>query len=55
MSDAFTRLQGLLRQLFQFVSADLDFGVYRIMNHRGNGVERNPCPAPGVLYDAVRP
>ena len=33
MSDAFTRMQDLLRQLFQFESKELDFGSYRIMNH----------------------
>ncbi len=33
-TDALTRLQGLLRELFQFENADLDFGIYRIMNHK---------------------
>ena len=28
------RFQGLLRDLFQFDCADLDFGIYRIMNHK---------------------
>jgi adenine-specific DNA-methyltransferase len=28
------RLRGLLRELFQFDRADLDFGIYRIMNQR---------------------
>ena len=39
MSDAFTRLQELLRELFQFDSRDLDFGIYRIMNHKRGVVE----------------
>ena len=39
MSDAFTRLQELLRQLFQFDNKDLDFGIYRIMNHKRGAVE----------------
>ncbi|HZY66337.1 MAG: hypothetical protein M3N10_10195 [Actinomycetota bacterium] len=39
MSDAFTRLQELLRQLFQFDNKDLDFGIYRIMNHKRDVVE----------------
>ena len=39
MSDAFARLQGLLRELFQFDNKDLDFGIYRIMNHKRGAVE----------------
>lgn len=39
MSDAFTRLQELLRELFQFDNKDLDFGIYRIMNHKRGAVE----------------
>jgi adenine-specific DNA-methyltransferase len=34
------RLQSLLRELFQFDSADLDFGIYRIMNQKRAEVER---------------
>ena len=34
------KFQGLLRQLFQFDCADLDFGIYRIMNHKRDAVER---------------
>jgi adenine-specific DNA-methyltransferase len=34
------RLKGLLRSLFQFDSADLDFGIYRIMNKKRNEIER---------------
>ncbi len=30
----YDRLRGLLRELFQFDRADLDFGIYRIMNQR---------------------
>jgi adenine-specific DNA-methyltransferase len=29
-----TKFQQLLRELFQFDCADLDFGIYRIMNHK---------------------
>ena len=32
--------QALLRDLFQFDCADLDFGIYRIMNHKRDAVER---------------
>ena len=35
-----TKFQGLLRELFQFDCADLDFGIYRIMNHKRDVVER---------------
>ena len=40
MGDAFGRLQDLLRQLFQFESGDLDFGIYRIMNHKRGEIRR---------------
>ena len=34
------KFQTLLRELFQFDRADLDFGVYRIMNHKRGAVEK---------------
>mgnify|MGYP001574216747 CR=1 FL=1 len=34
-----TRLQNLLRELFQFDSADLDFGIYRILHQRRAEIE----------------
>lgn len=34
------KFQDLLRELFQFDCADLDFGIYRIMNHKRNVVEQ---------------
>jgi len=34
------KLQRLLREMFQFDCADLDFGIYRIMNHKRDAVER---------------
>ena len=34
------KFQGLLRELFQFDCADLDFGIYRIMNHKREVVDR---------------
>ena len=34
------KFQKLLRELFQFDCADLDFGIYRIMNHKRDAVER---------------
>ncbi len=33
-SPALRRFQDLLRELFQFDCADLDFGIYRILNHK---------------------
>ena len=35
-----TKFQGLLRELFQFDCADVDFGIYRIMNHKRDAIER---------------
>lgn len=34
------KFQCLLRDLFQFDCADLDFGIYRIMNHKRQVIER---------------
>ena len=38
--DNLTKFQNLLRELFQFDCADLDFGIYRIMNHKRDVVEQ---------------
>lgn len=40
MNDALAKFQELLRELFQFDCADLDFGIYRIMNHKRDVIER---------------
>jgi adenine-specific DNA-methyltransferase len=40
MGDIQAKFQQLLRELFQFDSADLDFGIYRIMNHKREAIER---------------
>jgi adenine-specific DNA-methyltransferase len=34
------KFQSLLRELFQFDCADLDFGIYRIMNYKRDVIER---------------
>ncbi|MBP8123747.1 MAG: site-specific DNA-methyltransferase [Caldilineaceae bacterium] len=34
------KLQKLLRDLFQFDTADLDFGIYKILHHRKDEIER---------------
>ncbi len=42
------KFQNLLRELFQFDCADLDFGIYRIMNDKRVVIERfieRPEPA----------
>ena len=40
MNDLKAKFQNLLRELFQFDLADLDFGIYRIMNHKRRVIER---------------
>ncbi len=39
-TDALGRLQALLSELFQFESKELDFGIYRIMNHKRTEIRR---------------
>ena len=40
MASSLEKFQELLRELFQFDCADLDFGIYRIMNHKRDVIER---------------
>ena len=40
MASSLEKFQDLLRELFQFDCADLDFGIYRIMNHKRDVIER---------------
>ncbi len=40
MNESLKKFQSLLRELFQFDCADLDFGIYRIMNHKRDVIER---------------
>ena len=40
MSQHLHKFQELLRELFQFDCADLDFGIYRIMNHKRDLIEQ---------------
>ncbi len=40
MADAMGKFQQLLRELFQFDCADLDFGIYRIMNYKREAIEK---------------
>ena len=39
-ADSLETLKDLLRDLFQFDNRDLDFGIYRIMNHKRVEIER---------------
>jgi adenine-specific DNA-methyltransferase len=38
-TNAIERLKILLKTLFQFDAGELDFGIYRIMNHRRKEIE----------------
>ena len=40
MNDSLKKFQRLLRELFQFDCADLDFGIYRILNYKRDVVEK---------------
>ncbi len=40
MDETLQRFKDLLRDLFEFDLADLDFGIYRIMNHKRQVIER---------------
>ncbi len=33
--ESLTKFHALLKELFQFDSSDLDFGIYRILNYKG--------------------
>lgn len=40
MTTPIDKFQTLLRELFQFYCADLDFGIYRIMNYKRDVIEK---------------
>jgi len=40
MDEPIEKFQRLLHELFQFDCADLDFGIYRIMNYKRDVIER---------------
>lgn len=56
MSGAFDRLQRLMIELFQLDAAgDLDFGVYRIMNHKRSEIEAFIHESlPAIVEDALK-
>ena len=39
MQESLQKLQNLLQQLFRADDADLDFGIYRIINYRRNLIQ----------------
>ena len=39
MSTNYNKLQSVLTEIFQLDKADLDFGIYRIMNQKRNDIE----------------
>lgn len=48
------KFQSLLRELFQFDCADLDFGIYRIMNHKRDAIEKFIVEQlPGAVADEL--
>ena len=48
------KFQALLRELFQFDCADLDFGIYRVMNHKREVIDRYiDRDLPGAIEEAV--
>lgn len=54
MSDSLTRFQELLRELFQFDLADLDFGIYRILNLKRQQIEEFiSARLPKIVDDAL--
>ncbi len=54
-TDALARLQDLLRELFQFENADLDFGIYRIMNHKRAEIRRFVDERlPGIVEESLK-
>lgn len=55
MTDYQTKFQQLLRELFQFDCADLDFGIYRIMNYKRDVIERFITEdLPGSISEALK-
>ncbi len=40
MSESLQKFQNLLRELFEFDMSDLDFGIYRILNHKRKVIEK---------------
>jgi len=55
MADAIGKFQQLLRELFQFDCADLDFGIYRIMNYKRDVIEKFVTEKlPSVVDDKLK-
>jgi hypothetical protein len=53
--DALKKFQELLRDIFQFESSDLDFGIYRILNYKQKEVkEFIDQKLPQIIEDAFQ-
>jgi adenine-specific DNA-methyltransferase len=52
-TDTYARLQATLRELFQLDQADLDFGIYRILNQRRTQVEAFLDTLPDRVREAL--
>ena len=55
MSDHRVKFQNLLRELFQFGCADLDFGIYRTGNMGTSSAEPGNADVPSAVRDAGIP
>ncbi len=59
MSENLNKLKAILREMFQLDQADLDFGIYRIMNQKREEIEQFldrdllPCPVTRCLLSGV--
>ena len=47
----YDKLKGLLRELFQMDQADLDFGIFRIMNAKRDEIDSNRVASPLAMAD----
>ena len=59
MSDNLQKLRSLLQELFQLDQADLDFGIYRIMNQKRDEVvrflDKDLLPQVKQAFEAYKP
>jgi adenine-specific DNA-methyltransferase len=51
MPISYEKLSALLKELFQLDQADLDFGIYRIMNQRRDEINRFLDKSVGCVTD----
>ena len=56
MLNQYEKLKDILREMFQMDQADLDFGIYRIMNAKRDEIEKfldGVASSPAVVGDVV--